>query len=95
MVNRQSVSGWWGSCNGRQFHAITRLHLGKPRAIAGAVRPRLSGYVVRRLCRLPHGVQGMSVADIVEVVAKVAAMWALGFSIGWSVTIFKDAMNKV
>lgn len=37
----------------------------------------------------------MSVVDVVEVVAKVAAMWALGFSIGWSVTIFKDAMNKV
>jgi len=37
----------------------------------------------------------MSLADIVELCAKVAAMWAVGFAVGWSVTIFKDAINKV
>lgn len=37
----------------------------------------------------------MSVADIVDLCGKVAAMWAVGFSVGWSVTIFRDAMNKV
>lgn len=37
----------------------------------------------------------MTALDIAEFCGKVAALWAIGFSIGWSVTIFRDAVSKI
>jgi hypothetical protein len=37
----------------------------------------------------------MTAADIAEFAAKIFAMWALGFSVGWSVTNFRDATSKI
>lgn len=37
----------------------------------------------------------MTAIDIAEFAAKVFAAWAVGFSIGWTVTIFRDAASKI
>lgn len=37
----------------------------------------------------------MSAAEIVDIAGKLFAMWALGFGVGWTVSIYRQAATHI
>lgn len=37
----------------------------------------------------------MSAVDVAVFAGQMFATWAIGFSVGWSVTTFRDAVSKI
>lgn len=37
----------------------------------------------------------MTSSDILDLAVKLFAAWTVGFSVGWSITNFRDALSRI